>query len=116
MDDHRPACLPIARLYRQFALALATLFVVSAAPLIAQDAEKPEPAAAVTADPDLSLDHLGLMLEPLTKGELLVEAEAWQELVKANVKQISDEEIATREKNEEIAEADAEPTISEAEE
>lgn len=52
--------------------------------------------ATTTLDPAVPVDHLDLLLDPMTKDELLVEAEAWRDLVKAKVKAISQEEIATR--------------------
>ena len=99
------------------AIALATLIIAAPSPLLAQDAptaaaEKVEAPAAVTANPALKLDHLSLLLDPLTKEELLVEATAWRDLLKANVQQIAEQEIATRDKNKEIADADAEPAPS----
>ena len=38
---------------------------------------------------DISEKHLSLLLQPLTKDELLSEAQAWQDIVKAKVTQIS---------------------------
>jgi small conductance mechanosensitive channel len=99
------------------------LFLLCVGPLCAQDeisspppSEEPAPTAQTTSEPEIPLDHLELLLTPLTKDELLVEAEGWRDLVQAKVQEITNEEIATRVKNQEIAEADAEPSISEAEE
>ncbi len=62
--------------------------------------------APVTAqDPLIQKDHLEILLTPLTQEELAVEADAWMELVKEKVKQISDAEIAVKFKNEEIGSA-----------
>ncbi len=65
-------------------------------------------------DPAISIDHLDLMLEPLTKEELEAEATAWRNLLKQTVAKISEEEIALRKKNAEITEAQDDETVSEA--
>jgi len=116
-----PTLSSLLRFNLALAAALACLLLAATPSALAQDAAadadaKPEAPAAVTANPELKLDHLGLLLDPLTRDELLVEAEAWRDLLQANVQEIADEEIATRVKNEEIAEANAEPSISESEE
>ena len=94
---------------------LAAVFVAILSPAIAQDggagaAAPPEkapsaPAAVTTSDPSVPSDYLALLLDPLTRDELLVEATAWRDLLRAKVQEISDAEIATRRKNEEIAKA-----------
>ena len=53
-------------------------------------------------DPKVPLDQLMLMVKPLTKDELVVEAKAWLVLVKAKVKEISDLEISVKRKNDQI--------------
>src|SRR6187431_1020910 len=75
-------------------------------------AEKAKPAPTTTANIHIPVDYLELLLDPLTKDELLVEAEAWRDLVKTTAQQIARQEIATREKSaaidaiEEAAEAE----------
>ncbi len=51
-------------------------------PLAAEEERKEQPAAATIADPQIPVDELALMLKPLTKKELLVEADAWQQMLK----------------------------------
>jgi small conductance mechanosensitive channel len=84
--------------------------------LVALLAWSPPPAAAsddgahaaVTAkDPAVPLDELGLLLEPLTKSQLEVEAQAWLGLLQAKVQQISDAELAAIYKRREIQSAEA---------
>ncbi len=93
------------------------LFIASGliAPLPAQDTapaaaatEKAAsaPPAVTTGDTNIPLDHLKLMLDPLTKDELLVEAEGWRDLVKAKVQALAEQEIATRTKRQEVDEAE----------
>jgi small conductance mechanosensitive channel len=68
----------------------------------------PQPVAANTVtNSKVSLEHLGLLLDPLTKDELLVEARAWRDLVKAKVHQVSLAEIAERRKTRQITKAAA---------
>lgn len=64
----------------------------------AQTAEAaPEAYTAVTVgDPTIPVDHLELLLRPLTKEELAVEAAAWIGLVKGKVQEISEIEIEIR--------------------
>ncbi|MHC4826906.1 MAG: mechanosensitive ion channel family protein [Planctomycetota bacterium] len=58
---------------------------------------------AVTAqNPEISLAELGLRLDPLTRPELEVEAQAWLRLLQQKVQQISDAEIAVIYKRQEI--------------
>lgn len=65
-----------------------------------------EDVAVTTADPRVPLDELELMLLPLDKGELEVEAAAWIALVKAKLHELSDAEIAARYKRIEITKAE----------
>ena len=62
--------------------------------------------AVSTRDSGIPLDQLELLLKPLTKTELVIEADAWLQILKAKVKQISDAEIAVKKKNEQIAKAE----------
>ncbi len=68
--------------------------------------------AITTSDPEIPVSHLDLLLDPLTRNELLVEAGGWRDLVKAKVREISAEEIATRDKTKEIDQAQAEPSAA----
>jgi small conductance mechanosensitive channel len=51
-------------------------------------------SATTSADPDISLSKLQLLLRPLTKSELGEEATTWQNLVKKSSQEISDLTIA----------------------
>ncbi len=64
-------------------------------------AEDP-PQAVTTADSDIPVDELALLLKPLTKAELLVEAEGWQGLLKGQAEEIAMAEIAVKRQNREI--------------
>tara|TARA_R110000850_G_scaffold54619_2_gene130009 strand:+ start:2342 stop:3697 length:1356 start_codon:yes stop_codon:yes gene_type:complete len=92
-------------------LAATTLFALAASSGSAQEtsvvvdsqaqklpaAAKPSDNTAVTTtNPKVPLDYLELLLEPLTRDDLQLEAEAWRELVKQKLYEISQEEISTR--------------------
>ncbi len=72
-----------------------------AAPTIAQDGDAP--AAQTTADPMVPLADLAFMVDPLTKAELIVEADAWLGILQTKVAEISAAEIAVRHTNRQIA-------------
>ncbi|UCG33146.1 MAG: mechanosensitive ion channel [Phycisphaerales bacterium] len=63
------------------------------------------PKAVTTADPGIPVDELKLMLLPLTKGELEVEAAAWRDLLKAKVAEISRHELDVKQKKQQISQA-----------
>ena len=62
--------------------------------------------AVTTGEPCIVADELALMLVPLTKQELLIEAKAWQALAKAKAVEIAQSEIAVKRHNAEIAQAE----------
>ena len=75
----------------------------------AQDQEQPaEPdiEAVTVADPEVPVDELQLMVKPLTVDELKVEAEAWMELLKEKTRQTTQAEIAIKQKNKRIDQAE----------
>lgn len=82
------------------------------APVVAQAAEpapaKPAPAAVAvtTADPAIDLGDLKLLLEPLTRAELELEATGWFTLLRAKVREVAEAELAVRRKNREIVALD----------
>ncbi|MEM9271730.1 MAG: mechanosensitive ion channel domain-containing protein [Cyanobacteria bacterium P01_F01_bin.143] len=74
-------------------------------------------SAITTEDPSISERELELMVKPLTQDELDVEANAWLDLLKVQVKEVSDAEIAVNRKNEELEETkEAVKDLKEAEE
>ena len=72
-----------------------------------QEAEQ-EYTATTISDPQIPVGDLELLLRPLTKNELIVEAEAWLQLLKSKVSQISATEIQMRQKSREIDQKEAE--------
>ena len=72
-------------------------------------------AAQTTSDPHIALDHLELLLTPLTKSELEVEASAWRDLVKQKGTEISQKEILSRSDNKQQKEEIDENKVSQSE-
>ena len=89
----------------RFPFLLATTLSLSGIAAVAED-EAPAPEPVTTEDPSIPVDELDLLLKPLTKGQLLIEAEAWQGLVQAKAEEISLAEIAVKRQNQEIDEAE----------
>jgi small conductance mechanosensitive channel len=81
-------------------LAVALSMPVSAA---TETADQREPVT--TSDPSIPTDELSLLLIPLSKEELLIEADGWQEIVKSTALKIARAEIAVRRENKEIDKA-----------
>jgi small conductance mechanosensitive channel len=82
-------------------------------PSLAQDAPKKEEpkkeapkAAGTIADPAVDIGDLKLMLEPLTRADLEIEANGWWGLLQAKVREVSEAELAVRRRNREIAALD----------
>ena len=80
-------------------------FLVSVS--LSQEAE-PKYTATTISDPQIPVGDLELLLKPLTKSELIAEAEAWLQLLKSKVSQISTAEIQMRQKSREIDKKEAE--------
>ena len=81
----------------------------------ANDRTKPaDPAPLTTADPGVTLEDLEIMLEPMTRGEIEIEAKGWFSLLRAKVSEISVAELTVRRKNREIAQLEKQKTAAEA--
>lgn len=68
-------------------------------------AENP-PQPQTVADPAISIEELELLLKPLPRTRLLVEADAWQALLQAKAEEIARVEVAIKRGNQEIARAE----------
>jgi hypothetical protein len=93
---------------RVWLAALIWLFAVGGPPasaIAAQGEGKSQPTPTTTEDPGIPVDELALFLKPLTKSELLVEADAWQALLKEQAEEIAKAEIAVKRQNREIEKA-----------
>jgi small conductance mechanosensitive channel len=71
----------------------------------AEGSEAAAPEPVTTGDPTIATDQLDFLVTPLTLADLEVEAEAWQELLKAKAAEVAEVEIALAELSEEEAEA-----------
>lgn len=79
--------------YVQFAIVVMTCLLSIGAAAIAQ--ESPTlPQATTTSDPAISVDHLRVILRPLTKAELEIELRGWIGLLRAKITEVGDVEIA----------------------
>ncbi len=79
--------------------------------------DKPSPKSVTTKRTDVPVDELEMLVKPLTKDELIVEADAWLALLKTKVEEVSAAEIAVKQKNKEIEQAkEVKKEIEEAEE
>ena len=65
------------------------------------------PAPVTIADPEVPLDDLRVMVKPLTKAELQVEADAWFELLRAKARQIAVLRLGVRKASEAFDATDA---------
>lgn len=83
----------------------AVLMLSGMSALRAQAADPPpKPQPVTIADANIPLEQLQIMLVPLTKDELTVEADGWLGLVRAKAREISQSELASKGKKKEIEE------------
>jgi small conductance mechanosensitive channel len=101
-------------------------FALSVGPPSPSHAEDtaPAPAAAdakaaakdaeptTTKDPQIALDDLELLLEPMTTGETETEAKGWYSLLRAKEREITVAELDVRRKNREIAQLEKQKTAA----
>ena len=73
----------------------------------AKDAEP-----TTTKDPQIALDDLELLLEPMTKEETETEAKGWYSLLRAKEREITVAELDVRRKNREIAQLEKQKTAA----
>ena len=83
-------------------LALLTLLLVG----VTSWAEDGSPSPQTVADPGIELEELTLLLRPLSKSQLLVEADAWQTLLQEKAEGIARLEVNVRRINAEIEQAE----------
>ncbi|MHC5071619.1 MAG: mechanosensitive ion channel family protein, partial [Planctomycetota bacterium] len=70
-------------------LSLVAVALLAPTPLVGQEAR-------TASKPEVSVDDLALMLKPLRKDQVLVEAEAWMKLLQDKVQAITDKELEAR--------------------
>ncbi|SHO50379.1 mechanosensitive ion channel family protein [Desulfopila aestuarii] len=96
-----------------FRILPSLLAVVLAAMLCGTDSTAEEitpdksapPESTTSKRTDIPIDELELLVKPLTKDELIIEADAWLALLKTKVEEVSAAEIAIKRKNKEIEKA-----------
>jgi small conductance mechanosensitive channel len=77
-----------------FSILMFFLMIFSAASALAAEKEKThDPPPITTENPTIAIDELGYLLMPLTKDELLVEADGWLKILKEQVEKVSSVQI-----------------------
>ena len=106
----------LSRKNSQLAVCMFCILISLTCDSFSQDA-KTQYSAMTASDPNIPIEDLELLLKPLTKDELIVEAGAWMELLKEKVEQISNAEIQVRQETRQIEqkEDDADQKPDEAE-
>jgi small conductance mechanosensitive channel len=77
----------------------------------AKDAAK-DAEPSTTKDPQIALDDLELLLEPMTKEETETEARGWYSMLRAKEREITVAELDVRRKNREIAQLEKQKTAA----
>lgn len=87
-------------------LVLFIVFLFAANPLLLAAEKSDESIHPVTLDnPDIPIEQLELMLDPLTKDELFAEADGWLGLLQEASKKVSMAQLAIKKQNESIEQA-----------
>lgn len=87
-------------------LAVLVLLVGFLSVAFAAEEKNEAPAAVTLSDAEIPTEELALLLSPLNKDELLIEAEGWRKIVKAKAEAIAHAEIAVRRENRAIEKAE----------
>jgi small conductance mechanosensitive channel len=78
-------------------LALVLVFCFAFLPqLSGAEGEAAAPEPVTTADPEIPTEELALLLTPLPKAQLLIEAEGWQALAQQRAEEVADAELEIR--------------------
>jgi small conductance mechanosensitive channel len=70
--------------------AVSLLFVWGAS---AEEKKEPQPTPITTCDPNIQIEELNYRLEPLTKDDLVVEADGWLQVLKQHIGEVSEVQI-----------------------
>src|SRR5580698_4363183 len=112
------------RLIQLIAVARLSFAISIGAPSASRAADAAAPAAAdakapakdaepvTTKDPQIALDDLQLLLEPMTEEETETEAKGWYSLLRAKEREITVAELDVRRKNREIAQLEKQKTAA----
>ncbi|TWU12118.1 Small-conductance mechanosensitive channel [Symmachiella macrocystis] len=78
----------------RFALVVAIGLSVVKSPTMAQETSGTEPPElTTTSDAEVPVDHLQVILRPLTKGELEIELNGWLDLLRAKITEVGNTEL-----------------------
>jgi small conductance mechanosensitive channel len=80
------------RLFTVFVL-FGTITLIPIFGVFAESKNKSEPMPLTTNNPNMSKEELKYRVEPLTKDDLLIEANGWQQILKEHVGQVSEVQI-----------------------
>ena len=86
--------------FKFLTLMICAVQVFAVSPALAQATDDYE--VRTVNDPKIPKDELEIIVKPLTKEELALEADAWLELVKTKVREVSRTEVAIKRKNKQI--------------
>ncbi len=80
---------------RQVLLAFVVMIglVVFGPPAFAQEPAEVPTTTQTTSDTKVDVDHLQVVLRPLTKAELEIEVDGWLDLLRAKIRQVGDTEL-----------------------
>ena len=80
-----------------FALLTMALFLLSGLSVLSDESaaadQAPPPAPTTTGNPEISVTELQYLLKPLTKDDLVVEADGWRSVLKDHITKISAKQI-----------------------
>ena len=93
--------------FKSFILIISTLLMMNSIPAFAE-----KQAPLTSAEPQISLDILDIVLAPLTIEELKTEADGWLKLIKASAHRVADVKVRIKSLNQK--KADAEEVLAEA--
>ena len=81
-----------------FTLLVITMLLAFHSLVVAEDESVPNLPDDVTAsEPEISVDHLQIVLRPLTKEELEIEVQAWLDLLRSQIREVGRTELEIQE-------------------
>lgn len=105
----KDCCLGLALRSRPLTIMVLAA-VLGLSPTSHGQAEQPtgdgDASPVTTAAPDIPVEHLELLVKPLTREELVVEADGWRDSLKAHVQEIAQLRIALKEQQQSLKEVE----------
>ncbi len=85
---------PIGIWCGRFALVAIASLLAAKSLLVAQDETEPDPPQAITvSEAEIPVDHLQVILRPLTKDELEIELRGWLDRLSAKIREVGETEL-----------------------